>query len=81
LEWRQYCKSGERPDDIPSNPNSAYKDVGWAGWNDWLGTDPEAICKPADGPEIPPQLGWETNCATLHEWANVKSVTPPAESR
>ncbi len=38
-----YCKgelSGHqpRPDDIPSNPNKTYKDKGWAGIRDWLGT-------------------------------------------
>jgi len=35
-EWREYCKSDERPDDIPSNPNLIYDE--WAGMGDWLGT-------------------------------------------
>ena len=42
-EWFLYIK-GElpgfkpRPADIPSNPNSVYKDTGWQSWEDWLGT-------------------------------------------
>ena len=36
-EWRDYCKSGNRPDDIPSNPHRTYNDDGWAGMADWLG--------------------------------------------
>ena len=38
-EWRQYCKSGKKPKDIPSNVDAtiAYKEE-WKGWGDWLGT-------------------------------------------
>ena len=24
-EWRQYCKSGKKPDNIPASPSSYYK--------------------------------------------------------
>ena len=37
-EWRLYSQSGERPDDIPAAPNQVYKDLGWSGMGDWLGT-------------------------------------------
>ena len=37
-EWREYCNSGKKPADIPSNANSVYADAGWSGWGDWLGT-------------------------------------------
>ncbi len=37
-EWQVYCKSGFKPDDIPSNPRVIYKDKGWNGYGDWLGT-------------------------------------------
>ena len=30
-EWRDYCKSGKKPDDIPANPNQTYAKAGWAG--------------------------------------------------
>ena len=32
--WYEYCKSGERPDDIPANPGIIYKNDGWNGWFD-----------------------------------------------
>ena len=36
--WREYCKSGEKPDDIPSSPPHNYKNKGWTNWGDFLGT-------------------------------------------
>jgi hypothetical protein len=30
-------KSGEKPVDIPANPNRTYFNKGWAGYPDWLG--------------------------------------------
>ncbi len=39
LEWKEYCKSGQRPCNIPSNPNTMYKDKGWDGFKDFLGID------------------------------------------
>ena len=37
-EWRQYTKGGKKPDDIPAGPGCYYKDKGWKGMGDWLGT-------------------------------------------
>ena len=37
-EWIKYCKSGERPSNIPSNPQSTYLNKGWKGWGDFIGT-------------------------------------------
>ena len=37
-EWRDWIKTGARPVDIPSNPNSTYKHDGWQGYGHWLGT-------------------------------------------
>jgi hypothetical protein len=34
-EWSDYCRSGKKPPDIPSNPQLTYADTGWAGWGDW----------------------------------------------
>ena len=42
-DWRAYCR-GERPglpprpSEIPSSPWSVYKQKGWVGFGDWLGT-------------------------------------------
>ena len=37
-EWRHHCASSQRPLDIPSNPQIAYRSE-WKGHGDWLGTD------------------------------------------
>jgi hypothetical protein len=36
-EWRAYCRSGRKPDDIPADPSTVYRKLGWNGWSDWLG--------------------------------------------
>ena len=39
-DWREYCKSGELPPDIPGNPQDTYGRRGeWISWPDFLGTD------------------------------------------
>jgi len=38
-EWATFCKSEQRPKDIPTNPNVVYKNKGWEDRGDWLGTD------------------------------------------
>jgi len=37
-EWIEYCKSGERPSDIPSNPQATYLNKGWKDWGNFIGT-------------------------------------------
>jgi len=36
-KWKEYCKSGKKPDDIPNFPNQVYKNKGWVGIENWLG--------------------------------------------
>ncbi len=36
-EWRELCKRGERPLNMPSSPNSYYEKQGWSSWNEFLG--------------------------------------------
>jgi hypothetical protein len=36
-EWREYCKSGNKPDDIPTAVEVTYKNE-WKGAGDFLGT-------------------------------------------
>ena len=38
FEWREWSKEGTRPPNMPSNPDTTYKDGGWQGWGHWLGT-------------------------------------------
>ena len=37
-EWVGYARSGKLPNDIPRDPRNAYKNKGWKGMGDWLGT-------------------------------------------
>ena len=37
-EWRAFSKSNKLPADVPVDPRNTYKDEGWAGIGDWLGT-------------------------------------------
>ena len=37
-EWKKYCQSGKLPKDIPTNVWQVYKNKGWKGWKDFLGT-------------------------------------------
>ena len=38
VAWEEWCKSGKKPDNIPSTPQNVYKDSGWIGYGDFLGT-------------------------------------------
>jgi hypothetical protein len=38
VDWEKYCKSGNRPENIPSHPQLNYKNKGWLGYGDFLGT-------------------------------------------
>ena len=42
IEWTEYRKSGNKPEDIPSAPDQTYKNKGWVNWGDWLGTKNQA---------------------------------------
>jgi len=37
-EWNKYCKSGNKPYDIPSHPRITYKNSGWISFQDWVGS-------------------------------------------
>jgi hypothetical protein len=41
-EWREWCKRGQRPSDIPANPHKVYRDDGWISWPNWLGFEGRA---------------------------------------
>jgi len=38
-DWLAFCKSGEKPSEIPSNPNKIYANSGWPGWTLWMTAD------------------------------------------
>jgi hypothetical protein len=37
-EWFKYNREGNKPTDIPANPENTYKNEGWVSWGDFLGT-------------------------------------------
>lgn len=41
VEWIKKSKDGLIPNNIPADPRQKYKDKGWKGYKDWLGTDEE----------------------------------------
>jgi predicted helicase len=38
-EWFEYCKSGKKPENIPTAVHNVYKNNGWEGYADFLGRD------------------------------------------
>ena len=43
-DWRKYCKTGKKPDDIPSNVNNTYTKLGtWISWGDFFGTGTKSV--------------------------------------
>eukprot|EP00947_MAST-08B_sp_MAST-8B-sp1_P003069 g3069.t1 len=36
-EWREWSKSGQRPCNVPGNPDQVYKGKGWVSYPDWMG--------------------------------------------
>jgi hypothetical protein len=38
IDWVDYCKSGKKPNDIPTSAQYVYAEAGWSGWGDWVGT-------------------------------------------
>ena len=36
-EWEEWCKSGQRPSNVPADPSQVYKGKGWVSWPDWMG--------------------------------------------
>ena len=37
-KWAAWCREGQRPRNLPTNPHQAYKNDGWQGWVHWLGS-------------------------------------------
>jgi len=38
IAWKAWCKTSDRPPDIPVAAPVVYRDKGWVNWSDWLGT-------------------------------------------
>ena len=44
-EWRSFCKTGKKPEDIPYHPDRTYDGIGFVNFSDWLGTKTIATYK------------------------------------
>ena len=76
-EWRAYCKSGNKPEDIPRNPNQKYENLGWLNWGDWLGTGSVATRKLSkmylsfsDGRREVRKIAKQYNIKNWDDWRN-----------
>ena len=86
-EWRTYLDSGNKPTNIPSNPDTIYKTSGWLSMADWLGTKPGAATRP-QGNWLPFKKArkfvhslnlktceeWDKYCLSGRKPANIPSV-------
>ena len=83
-EWAKYCKSGNKPDDIPSDPSRSYKNKGWVNWGDFLGTNRVAVYKKNFLPfeearkfvhslKIKGQIEWREYCNSGNKPDNITS--------
>lgn len=37
-DWVTFTQTSKCPNNIPANPSEVYRNLGWTGWGDWLGT-------------------------------------------
>ena len=44
-EWHEWCKSDQKPHDIPYSPDQLYKEEGWLSWGDFLGYWPGHVAR------------------------------------
>ena len=83
-EWYDYCKSGNKPDDIPAGPFRTYKNE-WEGYGDWLGTGTVAsqnkqFCSFKEARDFVRSLGlkndgeWRKYCTSGNKPDNIPSA-------
>ena len=81
-EWKVFCKGempylGQLPADIPTSPFGTYKNKGWAGFGDWLGTGNIA---PSQREILPfseaRAFARGLNLRSLYEWKNYCATNP-----
>ena len=53
--WLEFCRTGNRPADIPSNPNLTYRGKGWVDWPHFIGEPPPRPAPLSCPPPPPPQ--------------------------
>ena len=72
--WTRYCRGEEKgyedkPDDIPSNPHTVYKERGWTSYKDWIGSSDREYASFAEARFFSRKLGlkgptqWRRYCS------------------
>ena len=83
VAWQAWCKAGNRPLDVPSTPDRAYKGTGWQGWGAWLGTGNQRskeFLLYDEAQAFARSLGW-TNQTEWYAWCRKGSRPPNVPSR
>jgi hypothetical protein len=66
--WEVWSKSGQRPSDIPFNPQQAYRDDGWISWPDWLGSEGRVSAKDMLPFAVGRAYAWKLKLRSKREW-------------
>jgi hypothetical protein len=79
-EWQEWARSTKRPADIPITPHRVYRNKGWKGYRDWLGSSniiKRKVFRPfEEAREYVQNLGLKNN----YEWETwVKSPERPED--
>jgi superfamily II DNA or RNA helicase len=73
-EWKEYCKSDEKPKELPARPERVYKDDGWKGFKFFIGNRLEEYLAYEEAQSFVKSLGLKT----MIEWSDyVKSGKLP----
>jgi superfamily II DNA/RNA helicase len=67
-EWREFTKSDERPEDIPTNPHTVYDKEEWIGIPDWIGNKNRNRNIPYTSFEEAKNYARTLNLKTQSEW-------------
>ena len=80
-DYFEYCKTENKPKDLPRNPERTYKKEGWIGMNDWLGTEVSKYNRKIEVDyEYAAEFAQKLNLKSVNEWRKfVKSGSFPKE--
>ena len=71
-EWKEWSKSGERPNNIPGKPYKVYRDAGWISMPDWMGYTGRHL-----GPKLLPAAPKERSAGKKRKREAAAAAPPP----